>query len=93
VAAVFACNFTNHLLGIADQLLGEAHLPTDLLAPLVRETIAKALLNPPFSVQTGPAIRGDASTIEAHAGALAAHPAWQELYRQLTASIQAVAGR
>ena len=89
VAAVFANNFTNHLLGIADALLAEAALPAALLAPLVRETVAKALANAPFSVQTGPALRRDAPTLAAHQAALAAHPAWQALYAQLTASIQA----
>jgi predicted short-subunit dehydrogenase-like oxidoreductase (DUF2520 family) len=89
VAAVFANNFTNHLLGIADALLAEAALPPELLAPLVRETVAKALANPPFTVQTGPAVRHDAPTLAAHEAALTAHPAWQALYGQLTASIQA----
>jgi len=89
VAAVFANNFTNHLLGIADALLAEAGLPPALLAPLVRETVAKALAHPPFGVQTGPAVRRDAPTLAAHHAALAAHPAWQALYAQLTASIQA----
>ena len=89
VAAVFANNFTNHLLGIADTLLAGADLPAELLAPLVRETVAKALANPPFAVQTGPAVRHDAPTLAAHHAALAAHPTWQALYAQLTASIQA----
>ena len=89
VAAVFANNFTNHLLGIADSLLAEARLPAALLAPLVRETIDKALSHPPFTVQTGPAARHDAPTLSAHHAALAAHPEWQALYGQLTASIQA----
>lgn len=89
VAAVFANNFTNHLLGVADALLAEADLAPDLLAPLVRETVAKALAHPPFAVQTGPAVRRDAPTLAAHQAALAAHPAWQALYAQLTASIQA----
>ena len=89
VAAVFANNFTNHLLGIADALLAEAELPAALLAPLVRETVEKALANSPFAVQTGPAVRRDAPTLAAHEAALARHPAWQALYEQLTASIQA----
>lgn len=89
VAAVFANNFTNHLLGIADALLAEANLPPTLLAPLVRETVDKALANPPFVVQTGPAVRHDALTLAAHHAALAGHPVWRALYEQLTASIQA----
>jgi predicted short-subunit dehydrogenase-like oxidoreductase (DUF2520 family) len=88
IAAVFACNFTNHLLGISQQLLAEAVLPLPLLEPLVRETIDKALSNAPFSVQTGPAVRYDAPTLAAHRAALAAHPAWQALYAQLTTDIQ-----
>jgi predicted short-subunit dehydrogenase-like oxidoreductase (DUF2520 family) len=91
LGAVFASNFTNHVLGIAHQLLGEAGLDFNLLAPLVRETVDKALgAQPgPFAVQTGPAARHDAPTLAAHMAALAAHPAWQALYTQLTQSIQA----
>jgi predicted short-subunit dehydrogenase-like oxidoreductase (DUF2520 family) len=91
LGAVFASNFTNHVLGIAHQLLAEAGLSFDLLAPLVRETVDKAIgAQPgPFAVQTGPAARQDAPTLAAHTAALAAHPAWQSLYTQLTQSIQA----
>jgi predicted short-subunit dehydrogenase-like oxidoreductase (DUF2520 family) len=91
LGAVFASNFTNHVLGIAHQLLAEAGLDFGLLAPLVRETVDKALgAQPsPFAVQTGPAARHDAPTLAAHTAALAAYPAWQALYTQLTQSIQA----
>lgn len=91
LGAVFASNFTNHALGIAHALLAEAELDFNLLAPLVRETVDKALgAQPgPFVVQTGPAARHDAPTLAAHTAALAAHPAWQTLYTQLTHSIQA----
>ena len=93
LGAVFASNFTNHALGIAHALLAEAGLDFQLLAPLVRETVDKALAAGPgpFAVQTGPAARRDAPTLAAHAAALAAHPAWQALYEQLTQSIQAAA--
>jgi predicted short-subunit dehydrogenase-like oxidoreductase (DUF2520 family) len=89
VAAVFACNFTNHLLGIGQALLQEANLPFTLLEPLIRETVQKALAHPPFSVQTGPAVRHDMATLERHRALLLAHPAWQQIYNQLTTSIQA----
>jgi predicted short-subunit dehydrogenase-like oxidoreductase (DUF2520 family) len=93
LGAVFASNFTNHVLGIAHTLLAEAELDFSLLAPLVHETVDKALAaHPtPFAVQTGPAARRDAPTLAAHTAALAAHPAWQALYSQLTRSIQAAA--
>jgi len=94
LGAVWASNFTNHLVGVAQQLLAEAGLPFELLHPLVRETVDKALAARPsaYVVQTGPAVRHDAATLAAHEAALAAHPAWQALYGQLTASIQAAAG-
>lgn len=94
LGAVWASNFTNHLLGVAQTLLAEARLPFELLHPLVRETVDKALAAQPsaYAVQTGPAVRHDAPTLAAHEAALAAHPAWQALYGQLTASIQAAAG-
>ena len=88
VAAVFASNFTNHLLGISQALLGEASLPFELLMPLVRETVEKALAAPPFSVQTGPAARRDAPTLARHEAELAAHPTWLEVYKLLSISIQ-----
>ena len=90
LGAVWASNFTNHLLGVAHALLAEASLPFELLHPLVRETVDKALAArpSPYAVQTGPALRHDAPTLAAHQAALAAHPAWQALYAQLSASIQ-----
>lgn len=92
VAAVWACNFPNHLLGISRALLAEAGLPWELLHPLIRETIDKALAELPFMVQTGPAARHDAATLARHEAALAGKPTWQALYKNLTASIQQVAG-
>jgi predicted short-subunit dehydrogenase-like oxidoreductase (DUF2520 family) len=93
LGAVWASNFTNHMLEVAHALLAEAGLPFELLHPLVRETVDKALAAQPspYAVQTGPAVRHDAPTLAAHEAALAPHPAWQALYAQLSASIQAAA--
>jgi len=91
VAAVFACNFPNHLLGISHALLAEANLSFSLLEPLVRETIDKVFRFPPFTVQTGPAARQDEPTLANHEAALGAHPGWLELYKALTTSIKAQA--
>lgn len=88
LAAVFACNFTNHLLGISRQLLEEAHLPQTLLQPLISETFTKASQQPPFTVQTGPAIRGDQNVMQEHLRLLQQHPRYQTLYQQLSDSIQ-----
>ena len=55
-AAVFACNFSNHLYAIAGRLLEKEGLDFGILGPLVLETAAKAVATDnPAAVQTGPA--------------------------------------
>jgi predicted short-subunit dehydrogenase-like oxidoreductase (DUF2520 family) len=97
LAAVFASNFPNHLLGVSAQILARAEnaelLPFALLRPLVEEVIAKAFAAPngPFSVQTGPAARHDDATIAAHRTRLSADPVlapWLPTYDNLTKAIQ-----
>ncbi len=88
VAAVFANNFSNYLFGIAETLLSEANLPFDILKPLLHETIEKANALSPDKAQTGPARRGDATTINKHLELLAAQPSYGELYKTFSALIQ-----
>ena len=88
IAAVFACNFTNHLLGISHALMRQQALPLALLGPLLQETVEKALAYPPFTVQTGPAARHNTPTLDRHRAALAGHTQWLEIYNVLTDSIQ-----
>lgn len=87
VAAVFANNFANRCFAIASDLLEEKGLPFEMLHPLMEETLAKALLEAPDKMQTGPAVRGDADTVLRHLHQLQDHPDWQELYRSLTLNI------
>lgn len=55
LAAVFACNFTNHIYALAVKLLQEQDIPADVLLPLIDETAAKIHAMPPRVAQTGPA--------------------------------------
>ena len=87
IAAVFACNFTNHLYAISQELLMEQNLDFDLLRPLIAETVKKIQLNDPVSVQTGPAIREDNETINVHLELLQKKPNLRELYKSLSQSI------
>lgn len=87
IGAVFACNFTNHLFGLAQELLEEKGLDYDLLKPLIEETLNKIEINSPVSVQTGPAIREDQTTIQAHLELLKHNPDLSELYIKLSQSI------
>ncbi|MBP1646042.1 MAG: hypothetical protein H6Q16_1617 [Bacteroidetes bacterium] len=66
LAAVFANNFTNHLLGISKQILERENIPFDIIFPLINQTIEKAKQNNPFDVQTGPAKRQEMAIMENH---------------------------
>lgn len=66
IAAVFACNFTNCLYSIAQEVLHEQGLSFDLIRPLILETAEKALKYDPQTVQTGPAAREDHHILQKH---------------------------
>ena len=66
LACVFANNFTNHMLTIADDLLRAKDIPFDILEPLLKETISKAMKYGPENCQTGPAARNDQATMKKH---------------------------
>ena len=88
VAAVLACNFANHLLALAHDLTARSELEFDLLRPLIAETFRKGLAaNNPATVQTGPARRGDLTTISEHLALLANQPRLAEIYQIMTNSI------
>jgi predicted short-subunit dehydrogenase-like oxidoreductase (DUF2520 family) len=76
IAAVFACNFSNHLYAIAEQLLESKGISFDYLLPLI-----------PSEVQTGPAIRKDEKILQKHLDFLKEQPQLQEIYRLLSQSI------
>jgi predicted short-subunit dehydrogenase-like oxidoreductase (DUF2520 family) len=89
LAAVFACNFTNHMLAITHDLLTTSGLPFDLIRPLVAETLAKGLnTDDPASVQTGPARRGDQTTMRRHLDLLTTQPDLYSIYQLLSERIQ-----
>jgi predicted short-subunit dehydrogenase-like oxidoreductase (DUF2520 family) len=66
IAAVFACNFTNHLYHVSKKISDKAELPFDILQPLIEETVSKAFKVSPEKAQTGPASRSDRKTMEKH---------------------------
>jgi predicted short-subunit dehydrogenase-like oxidoreductase (DUF2520 family) len=87
LAAVFVCNFVNHLYHIGHEICLEKDLPFDILRPLIKETADKINFKHPKEAQTGPALRQDQSTINRHIQQLE-NPNYKELYRYLTTSIQ-----
>lgn len=87
IAAVFACNFTNHMYSIAYDILTKHQLSLDLIKPLIVETAEKIKNNPPNQMQTGPAVRGDKTTMDKHLKMLKDKD-YRKLYRLVSNSIQ-----
>ncbi len=87
LAAVFANNFTNHMLFQAKAILDAEGIDFNLLKPLAKETIEKAFYMMPELAQTGPARRHDQRTMQAHLEKLQENPELSELYRRISSSI------
>jgi len=87
LAAVFTCNFTNHMYALAAELLKKYHLPFDVMLPLIDETARKTHLLEPFRAQTGPAMRYDMNVINKHLDMLVDEPEMREIYRLVSESI------
>ena len=76
LAAVFICNFTNHMYALAADLL-----------PLIDETARKVHELAPRDAQTGPAVRYDENVMSNHLAMLVDSPALQEIYKLMSKSI------
>ncbi|MBX2961003.1 MAG: DUF2520 domain-containing protein [Cyclobacteriaceae bacterium] len=87
VAAVFASNFTNHMLRLSTDIAGQHDLDFVWLKPLIAETINKSLTIGPALAQTGPARRGDFETLDNHMQFLEDDPKLAELYRMISQHI------
>ena len=87
VAAVFVCNFVNHLYQIGNEICEANQIPFEVLHPLIKETAQKILELTPKEAQTGPALRNDTQTIEKHLDFLS-NENYKTIYQLLTQSIQ-----
>jgi len=87
IAAVFACNFANHMYSLAAQFLESKEIDFEVLRPLILETAEKVQELQPKDAQTGPAIRFDENIINAHLNELKDKPDLQELYNSISKSI------
>jgi predicted short-subunit dehydrogenase-like oxidoreductase (DUF2520 family) len=87
LAAVFANNFSNHMVHVAQQILEEQKLPTGMLDPLLEETFQKIKRVGAKEAQTGPAVRDDQETMKRHIELLKSHPEWEKLYTFISRDI------
>lgn len=90
VAAVFACNFANHMYALSAKLLDKYGMPFEAMLPLIEETADKVHLLSPREAQTGPAIRRDGNVMDKHLDLLADEPILQDLYKKISKSIQEI---
>lgn len=86
VAAVFVCNFVNHLYQLGNEICTENNIPFEILHPLIEETANKIKSISPIDAQTGPARRNDTLTINSHLNFLNDNNK-KEIYKILTKSI------
>ena len=87
LAAVFACNFTNALYGVAFDLLKNAKIEPTVLLPLLQNSLKKLNAMTPEEAQTGPAVRNDKKVIDKHLDMLQ-DAQYREIYEILTQEIQ-----
>ncbi len=87
LAAVFTCNFTNHILTLGKDLTLKSGFSFEVMKPLLQETIRKAIEIGPDKSQTGPAVRNDRNTIEKHLELLSFSPELRNIYIDMTESI------
>lgn len=87
IAAVFAGNFTNHLMAITESFCEKEKIDFKFLLPLINEVTYKANHFSPQKAQTGPAIREDIVTLNRHLQALSPHVDFKYIYLKLSESI------
>lgn len=87
IAAVFACNFSNHMYALCDLLLSRQGIPFEVMLPLIDETTRKVHQLRPKEAQTGPAIRYDENVMNKHLEMLDADSSIQEIYKIISKSI------
>lgn len=87
LAAVFACNFSNHMYALSADILEKEGIKTDILLPLIRETANRLGGVHPGMLQTGPAVRGDYQTMDFHLELLEKFPELKPVYLQISDSI------
>lgn len=85
LAGVFSCNFVNYLWDCTSEILAAGGYKFDVVAPLVKATLEKAIALGPHNSQTGPAMRCDKDIINRQIEGLDHDK--QTIYRQLTLAI------
>jgi predicted short-subunit dehydrogenase-like oxidoreductase (DUF2520 family) len=87
LAGIFGNNFVNYLLGLSYKILKNNHLPSEIILPLVRETLEKFEIMSPQQAQSGPAARGNKKIIDEHLSILYENKELYDVYNLLSNKI------
>lgn len=87
VAAVFASNFSNHMIRLSEEIMQRQGLDFEMLKPLIIETISKSLELGAKKAQTGPAVRNDFPVMDKHYNFLNYNEQIAEIYRLISQDI------
>ncbi|MEX2593581.1 MAG: F420-dependent NADP oxidoreductase [Anditalea sp.] len=87
IAAVFASNFTNHMLRLSEEIMNRQGLDYEMLKPLIIEQISKSLEIGAKRAQTGPSVRGDINTLDLHYQFLQYNEQVAEIYKLISQDI------
>lgn len=89
IAAVFACNFSNLMYQVSEDILDSKDIDPTILHNLIKETALKIQEMPAREAQTGPAVRKDSNTLQLHENILTQYPeSYQKIYQLLSQQIQ-----
>ena len=86
LAAVFACNLTNHCYRLAERVLEAEQIDFNLFLPLIDETAKKVTEMSPKDAQTGPMVRYDVEVMNRQL-ALIPDDLTRQIYRLMAESI------
>ena len=86
LAAVFACNLTNHCYRLAERVLQEEQIDWKLFLPLIDETAKKVTEMSPKAAQTGPMVRYDTGVMNRQLD-LISDERTRQIYRLMAESI------
>lgn len=88
LAAVFACNMTNHCYRLAERIVEGEGLDFRCFLPLIEETARKVTEMSPHDAQTGPMVRGDQTVMRSQL-ALLQDERMRTIYQAMADSIHA----
>jgi predicted short-subunit dehydrogenase-like oxidoreductase (DUF2520 family) len=87
LAAVFAMNFSNAMYQISEEILEQEKLSFKIFQPLLLQAQKNAFDLGALKAQTGPAIRGDQKTMDAHLEEIN-QESWKEIYQLISQLIK-----